>query len=201
MIDDNDLCAELAEAQAGLSAAWRTRLLDAGVPSRALALGWAGVVNCVTDGDYYQPHESGAEMVVVPVKAMDDQSSPEYPDPAGVLLCGGVADLVAFRLDTPSRWYTRAAPLWLGCIPPQLLDPEPVRVWRTPLAWLRADGIGMVPLARDAWGKYSVLVTARRIIAEDVRHGDELQRILSRPFDKPLPPIMVPSPAGRRVAA
>lgn len=194
-----DLLGELAQAQRGVTKPWAARLADAGVPKRPILLGWVGVARCITDGNHFQPHESGADLVIVPVKAMDDQSSPEDPDPEGVVFCGDVADLVAFRLDAPARWFTRGDPLWLGCIEPQLLTPKPVNVWRSPLSWLRHDGIGIVPLAHDAWGKYSVLTMARSIVAEDVRHGDELQRILSRPFA--IPEIKVPARAGRLVAA
>jgi hypothetical protein len=82
----------------------------------------------------------------------------------------------------------------LGAIPPQYLEPEPVRVHRDVAAWLRAGCAGIVLLTRDGAAISRILSQVQRADYEDAAHAAELSRILqertpaparaARPFDR-----------------
>src|SRR5262249_31201106 len=117
---------------------------------------------------------------LIPVRA-DHALTPETADPTAAVLSGAIIDLLAFHARYPHRWALRRdAAEWLGAIEPQYFAPEPVHVWRSPLAWLRAGCQGIVILSRDA-------ASACRggIIAEDAEHAAELGGILARPWPVP----------------
>jgi len=108
----------------------------------------------------------------------------------GVLGGGGLIDLCAWQLETD-----RTA-LWLGAGfalgEKQIASPhfEPLPVWKSPLAWLRADRHGLVILRPDiAWSRLADLA----LLAENVEHGRELRCLLVPPFE---PRIFVPANAG-----
>jgi len=70
---------------------------------------------------------------------------------------------------------------------PRLTDHERLQVHRTPVCWLKArrEGICIVrPQAAAHW-----LCDAEPLLAEDAAHGDELDRLLTRPA----PRILIPS--------
>jgi hypothetical protein len=102
-------------------------------------------------------------------------------DPHEVISWGAIVDLVAFHPRHPARWALRVgAAEWLGCCEPQYLDPPPVRIWRLPLDWLRADCTGLVILSQEPVDAYRVLSGLHSITAEDAAHAGELRRVLSR---------------------
>lgn len=193
-----DLDAELCLAQGSLTEQQRGQLRADGVGGQILRWGWAGALPVLLEGDLWQPCEGEPLAFVVPVKAADGHT-PENPNPENVLRYGDVVDLVAFRPDRPDRWALRlGAAAWLGAIEPQFLEPRPVRVWRTPLEWLRAGGEGIVPLSHDPEEVRGVLLWCRAIVAADVEHGRQLRRLLEKPAR--IPPIYVDRPEARVAA-
>jgi hypothetical protein len=85
-------------------------------------------------------------------------------------------DIVAWHPATPGRWALR---IGTGTMLGDVRYDEPLRVHRTPLAWLRAGGEGVCFLDRSSiaptlWGH------GQRIIADDVAHMRELRDICRR---------------------
>jgi hypothetical protein len=145
----------------------------------------------------FQPDEGGGNAFIIPVR-VENPITPEALDPAAAVCDGAVVDLVAFHPHHPDHWaLRREAAEWLGAIEPQYLDPDPVPVWRTPLAWLRADCRGLVLLG-DRASQYRILTLLHSIVAEDDGHAAELRCLLARPW--PVPQV-VSSQAEVRHAA
>lgn len=150
----------------------------AGVPGAFLWHGPSrfGVAIVAPDaGGTYQLSEGGGELaIVVPARplAFDDHD---------------VGDLVAFYLSRPSRWWTR-----LGAVP--LLSPDailraevtrtPLRVFSTPLDWLRAGGDGIVILDWQVNLRFH-LGGVGRVNADTRRLGDAIDRRLREPTPRP----------------
>ena len=143
------------------------RLLSAGLPPAAVDM--CGTARIQPDGDLYQLDGDGLEVTILP--CFDG---------------GKTADLLAFTSNEPGRWWLRlglAAYLGGDALGDTVMD-EPVRVFKTPLAWLwaGAPADGLVVLDHD---------TARRelalccIVAEDLAHGLELDRLLTIPAQRP----------------
>jgi hypothetical protein len=111
------------------------------------------------------------------------------------LLDDGLEDLIAWYPVRPDRWWRRrrvtrllgedAVLRAMGCR-------EPLSLWRSPFQWLRMGCQGAVvlnwPLALP------ILRCVGEIVAEDVDHGDDIERRLR---EKRGPRLTVP----RRVAA
>ena len=69
----------------------------------------------------------------------------EVNDPIKAVRHGTLIDLIALSPAYPNQWALRLGnATWLGAIEPQFLMPEPVPIWRNPLAWLRNDCRGLV---------------------------------------------------------
>ena len=199
MSSDMGLAGEVCASHAGVTRDWREKMIAAGIPAISIALGWIGILPCLAEGNIFQPVErGGTEMVIVPVKH-GDTFTPEHKSPEDVLRFGPIADLVAFDLDHPMRWYQRTgAATWLGCIRPQVFAPDPVHVWRCPLNWLRNDSIGLVPLTENDREICGLLLGIAQLVAEDSQHAGRLKKLLERPF--PIPPILIPDPRNERAA-
>jgi len=104
----------------------------------------------------------------------------------GVLGDGGLIDLCAWQLETDrtALWLGRG--FALGETQLAFRHHEPLPVWRTPLAWLRANRVGIVILnVSAAWSRLADLP----ILAEDIQHGNSLEKLLTPP--RPLPTIFV----------
>jgi len=104
----------------------------------------------------------------------------------GVLGDGGLIDLCAWQLETDrtALWLGRG--FALGETQLAFRPHEPLPVWRTPLAWLRANRVGIVILnVSAAWSRLADLP----ILAEDIQHGNSLEKLLKPP--RPLPTIFV----------
>jgi hypothetical protein len=72
----------------------------------------------------------------------------------------------------PGRWaLRRGRGAVLGAIPPQYLEPEPVRVHRDVAAWLRAGCTGVVLLTRDPAAAGRILSQIQRIDYADSAPG------------------------------
>src|SRR5262249_36760452 len=148
-----------------------------GIPADVLDCGWVGVERISVDGSVYQPDEGGSWAFITPIHA--DADGPEALDPEEMLQVGDVVDLIAWRPEKPERWALRRGSVtWLGAIGPQLLDPDPVPIWRTPLAWLQAGGMGLCLLSQVLHDRQRILLGIRHILAEDVEHGRELRDAL-----------------------
>ena len=139
------------------------KLVGVGVPPATTCM--TGAARIQASGEYYQPDQDGFPAWIIP--CMDQ---------------GETCDLLAFTSNEPGRWWTRLGEgAFVGgdALGDAVMD-EPVRVFRTPLSWLRAgapsDGLVVVDvdhkLARRVLADYP-------IIAEDIAHGDELERELT----------------------
>jgi hypothetical protein len=126
---------------------------------------------------------------LIPVR-VDSPVLPEAADPAAAVSAGAIVDIVACHPRHPGRWALRTGVAeWLGAIPPQYLEPDPVQIWRSPIAWLRAGARGLVILSRQPADAYRVLASCHGdIVAEDATHAAELAG-LDRPW--PMPRIIV----------
>lgn len=184
-----DLLAELRQARARLTNEHRAELLAAGVPANIINLYPLIGVDAISVGDgLYQPTPGGGAAYITPV--LVNGGTPETPHPlAYARHLGECVDLVAWHPLHPERWALRTgAATWLGCIGPQYMDPEPVAIRRSPLAWLRAACDGLVILSKQADDAYRLLCGCAELIAEDAEHRAELRKLTRRPW--PLPRIV-----------
>src|SRR5689334_13215010 len=99
-------------------------------------------------GDRYEPADpTGRLAYVFPATAVDVDRPDIVEDlnPAAVVSCGAVVDLVAFSPAAPARWALRLGHATvLGAIRPQICCPEPVYVWRSVFSWFRSGCRGIV---------------------------------------------------------
>ena len=165
------------------------RLANASVTTEArLRVGGIGIADVSTSGRLFEPTEPGLglEAVIIPV------FSGPIPSRWRVVEQPALIDLLAFSLDRPQRWWLRrdaGTILGDGALDDLWLDAL-LFVFRTPLAWLRAAGKGIVLLGDRETARRELPLTSRRICAEDVAHGNELRRQLTVPAV--VPDICVP---------
>jgi len=190
-----ELLGEMRAASAAITPADVDELVAAGVaPENASWLIGVTRISHIPDTGLYEPDdEVGAWAFITPIR-VEDAATPESRDPERCVRHGDIIDLVAWDTSAPHEWALRAGLAGsAGCVEPQYLDPEPVRVHRSILAWFRAGCRGVVPLSRDPAATYRLLMGfPGGIIAEDGKHAGELARILERPW--PLPEIIVAPP-------
>jgi hypothetical protein len=93
----------------------------------------------------------------------------------------GITDIVAFDAETGllATWLGRAFAINEASIWEPNLDRDPLPVWRDPIGWLKANRQGIVLLRPEQ--AYSRLDHLTGVIAEDVQHGEELERLLWTP--------------------
>src|SRR3954464_15417564 len=145
-----DLVREHRSALMGTPFEAPRRLAEAGVSWRAIATVAPASMMIRVDGDLFQPDPDGRAAFVIPVR-VHSALSPEARAPLEAVAQGEIVDLLAFHPAKPDRWALRRGTAeWLGAIPPQFCAPDPVRVWRSPMAWLIAGCHGMLPLSRNA---------------------------------------------------
>ena len=147
-------------------------LINLGVPADFTY--YVGAAKVRPNGNTYEPAPDGIPAWVIP--CMD---------------AGETCDLIALTTD-PVRWWLRlglAAYVGGDALSDAVLD-EPVRVFRTPLAWLRAGAPadGLVVLDHDIARRE---LAYHSIVAEDLAHGLELDRLLTTPAQ--CPRISVPA--------
>jgi hypothetical protein len=95
---------------------------------------------------------------------MHESFSPLAPDPWAAVRFGELVDLVAWCPKDPARYWLYAGDAaWLGAVAPPDLEPFPVAVHPTPLAWLCAGAEGVALLARSP--------RARCRLANSFKHG------------------------------
>jgi hypothetical protein len=196
-----DLLDELVVSQRALSKPQKAALESLGVPRKMWQLGLIGAAQVTFQGATFQPLDNGdgEPVILVPVKCDPDHPwSFETADPAGAVLLGDVIDIVAFPLMQPMRFALRRdAATVLGAVVPQYLGPEPVKISRSPLSWLRNGATGLCPLTRRPNELQQILLKCHRIHAEDYAHARELRRIAERPCR--IPEIVV-APSAKRAA-
>ena len=122
------------------------------------------------DDGLYAPSSEGMPHLILPV----------FED-------GGLVDLVAFSSEQPLAWLLRLGTGWsLG-----LIDgferhswEDEVRLWASPLDWLRADRDGLCILD---WSAPEVIELARlpNIRCQDRLLAERLKEALSRPYSLP----------------
>ena len=110
----------------------------------------------------------------------------------------GIIDLVAFdpEIGTLSTWLGRAFAINEASIWEPNLDGDPLPIWRDPVGWLKAKREGIVLLKPQQ--AYSYLDHLPGVIAEDVRHGEELEKLLWTPRRKV--PVFLRDEIERRAA-
>jgi hypothetical protein len=189
-----------------LAALRMTRFADL-APLVAAGVSWETIATAapalarirVSKGITFEPDDDGGSAFIVPVR-VESPITPETFDAATAVRDGAIIDLVAFHPLHPDRWALRRdAAEWLGAVEPQFIGPPAVRVWRTPLDWLRADCEGIVLLSRDRPGQYRILSGLCRIVAEDAEHAAELRRLLAHPWTSP--PVLIANHREARHAA
>jgi hypothetical protein len=183
-----DLAGEYCAALRRTTLAEFRLLIEAGVPSSAIALAAPAAARITVDRrtGTYQPDDDGRVAFVMPVR-VDDPISPEASDPSETIRRGPIVDLVAFHPARPLSWAVRTgAAEWLGAVRPQIVEPFPVPVSRAPMGWLRSGCHGVVILSAERISAYGVLTWfTGGIIAEDNEHAAELRRQLERPWPGP----------------
>jgi hypothetical protein len=93
----------------------------------------------------------------------------------------GINDLIAFgpEIGLLATWLGRALAINEASIWAPNLDRDPLPVWRDPIGWLKAKRQGIVLLKPEQ--AYSYLDHLPGVIAEDLQHGEELERLLWTP--------------------
>ncbi len=181
-----DLEAEWSAA----TAAVRQRHLDPLLLRYSIApvtiLNRLGVARARVEGDHYAPCDDGVEMVQIATF----EAPPRLPD-GRWRAPNPVVDLIAFRPTEPGRWWSRCG--IVAALGEEMIgdfSDDPVRVWPDPLRWLRSGASGVCPVSPDPAAVRDVLLRLPGIVAEDVAHGREIERLLERHWNR-LPPIYV----------
>jgi len=167
---------ELRDLSLSATAIIPRRLKALGVPWATIAhmghrhyFGGSVRVIAIDDG-LYAPSDEGKPHLILPV----------FED-------GELVDLVAFTSEQPMAWLLRLGTGWsLG-----LIDgferhswEDEVRLWASPLDWLRADRDGLCILDWSAPEVYN-LSRLPNIRCQDDRLAEQLMHALSRPYRLP----------------
>ena len=193
MNSELDLPGEFIAARKALTLDHRKRLKAAGVPSFLTDVsGFVGVARVVATDKIFYFAPDGVEAFIVPARVDPDAPAPDidHPGPLDATLYGDTIDLVAFDLDRPDWWATLTglAPTLGYAVFADTVTPT--QVWRGPLAWLQARCRGIVPLTADDIELRAILHRLPGgIQAQDIEHGRQLERVLTRPL--PAPQIFV----------
>lgn len=176
-----ELTAEYESALANSQQCHLRPFIAAGISVRLLWLLTPAFARVTLRGETYVPDpDDGGAAYVLPVR-VNDPVTAEAIDPWGAVCSADIVDLLAFHPAHPARWALRTGYAeWLGAVPPQYLKPGPVPVWRSPLNWLRAGCIGIVPLSREPAAIYRLLLGLWEIAVEDEEHEAELGDVFKR---------------------
>jgi hypothetical protein len=103
---------------------------------------------------FFEPDEDGVPVWVLPATCCDPERPEEIEavDPLDVVSKGPVVDLLAFHFhpECRKRFALRTgAAVVLGCVPPQYMQPDPVRVFDDVADWLKSGCKGIVLLSND----------------------------------------------------
>jgi hypothetical protein len=168
----------------------------------ALGIGFAELNACGTPrparvrthGDRFQFDPDGTGMLIQPVTDGPQASlATGVTDPL-------LLDLLAYRPQTPDRWYLLRGETGLLLGADALIlaaaQDRPLRVHRTPLSWLQAAGDGVCLL--DWTRCRRTLAGVPRLIGEDAAHDAWIRQQLRADHDG-LPDVG-PDPAARAAA-
>jgi hypothetical protein len=110
----------------------------------------------------------------------------------------GIIDLIAFdsEIGLLATWLGRAFAINAASIWEPNLDGDPLPIWRDPVGWLKAKRDGIVLLKPQQ--AYSYLDHLPGVIAEDLQHGEELEKLLWTPRRKV--PVFLRDEIERRTA-
>ena len=180
------LAHEMRAAFAALETRDVEQLVGLGVPELLVShFQMVGIARVREDSSrtLYDP-DPGGPLAYITRVLVQFAETPESTRPDAAPLIGNPVDLVAWDEKTPEQWRLRVgSATWLGCIPPQYMEPEPVRIWRSPLNWLRGRCAGLVPLAPERGEVYRLLANCTgELVAEDAEHAAALQDILEHPW-------------------
>jgi hypothetical protein len=116
--------------------------------------------------------------------------------------CGGmgsIVDLLAFHPDAPGRWALRTGlAIALGVVELQHCRPALVLVHRDVLGWLHSECRDLVLLTSDQHEARRILLQIDTLEAEDQRHANHLNSLLTLPRSGPATRVILPP---RRAAA
>lgn len=189
-----DLEQELGDIRDAMTSADHGLLRQFGVSEMMWSLGLASVARVAFEGECWWPDSHGEQAILTPVR-LPLRPGLEALYPMSWVTGGTLLDVAATMPDTSEHSYLRKGlGSVLGVIEPQLVNPEPVRVWRSPISWLRAGGKGIVLLTDSLDIAFDILVQIRTPVAEDLEHWRKLRAAFERPFRAPT--ILVPSKAA-----
>jgi hypothetical protein len=172
MIESEDLESEFRAAVA--------RLLRAGcmLPGDLCLYLSVGTQRIEPDGHLYQPTHDGQLVLVVPVYT---GPMPSFITPADN---SELVDIVAFQISEPGRWWRRTGLAnYLGehLIRSSVTWNRPLRVFETPLDWMKGYCQGVCPLTQD----YSALRDPPELRFDDSAFASRVEWQLSRPYSIP----------------
>ena len=183
-MDSRALSLELLDAaEAGMVATLRAmNVTSRGALATGLYVGRQRVTTLAGEPPaLYEPDDFGTEHIIVPV-----------------IESGATMDLLAFHVKAPARWWLRTG---YGAVLGQDVidkaeffnapeDPESLlRIFRTPLSWLRHECPGAVIL--DWRVAACRLAGVRKVVAEDVGLAEKIERAFAAPCS---PTISIPRP-------
>lgn len=189
-----DLITEYLEAiDAAVEPRLRARLDELGLRAASNRIGFVGLSRISPGDGLYAPDPDGPMATIFPVydgpidDAMAYLSAPER-----------LVDLVAWQPKIPDTMLTRcgiATALGGDAIAAALFAGAPLRLFRNPGSWARADGAGAVVLD---WKNDLGLLAVKTLVAEDVHHGGfvkaRLKELRKRQL-RDVPAIRVPEKA------
>ena len=156
--------------------------------ARALAIRYArpAISYCKAAGiDWLKTEAASGGLFMAPVVADPPRSfliDPAGPDAVVIDALGEdgrVIDLVSWRPGLPANWRTfsgRASTLGLQGANLAATYNDPLRIWRTPECWCRADCRGVVPLDMERTVRWLIDLdgTVNTFAPEDEAHAAEI---------------------------
>ena len=181
-----DLELVFAAAQSAMGDHHHDELVAAGVDRADIDMGLVGVMRGHVRGDRLEIDPTGGQAYITPVRTHYPTLF-ESPIPDSAVRVGDLIDAVAWHPKFPRRWATLTGNAEaLGLVEPQYCAPEPVEIWRGPLAWFKHGCRGLVLLSRQPSDVYRTLsLCAGGLVAEDDRHAEELRAALEHPWPRP----------------
>ena len=173
-----------------------TRLVNLGVAPSTILRCPLGFERIEVEGKFYTPSDDGEGAVILPVfewvsggPYLDEEGHllPEPPEPVLVL-----ADLAAWRLSHPSRWWLRRnePALMLGRenLEAAALREAPIQLFRDPLGWLRDGAHGVVILNSNHL--QHVFQGVPEVICDDFEQGQWFENWMQQPT-APIPAVSI----------
>jgi hypothetical protein len=138
----------------------------------------------------YEPDEAGGAALVIPATCCDPMRAEEIEavDPLAVVAKGPTIDLVAFHPQRRHRFALRTgAAVVLGCVEPQYMQPDRVKVWTDITDWLKSGCNGIVLLTNDGHQRGRILRRIESIEAQDPAQVKAALALPEWPAARPTP--------------